>query len=263
MRLADPSSFAGSVGMPSGRRFPLAFGTYTRRTGTGSQVEIVWCTRTAISARSVDVRATCPSTPAVRRPALRCVTCRTLTSVFDQDRSIIFCRDRTWARFRSRVALKILRRSRRTLPSWAGQLMASQSGTSSGPFIRVRPDAELAVEQRAEGWRVRWVLAQQGGSLVPRSVKIEPEDRQTPPGGITSNLLRGLSPARVSISAAASRAEGVRGNDFRALTLRWAERDAAELGPETAEPRRSGRPQLSESLLRDIAIADLGGRRER
>jgi len=65
----------------------LAFGTYTRRTGTGSQPEIVWWTQTAISALVLDDRATCPSIPGVLRPALRCVTCRTLTSVFDQDRS--------------------------------------------------------------------------------------------------------------------------------------------------------------------------------
>ena len=120
--------------MPSGRRFPLAFGTYTRRTGTGCQEEIVWWTQTAISTLAVDDSATCPSTPAVLRPALRCVTCRTLTSVFDQDRSIIFCSDRTLAQSCSRVALKILRRSRPTLPSCSRQSMASQSGTSSSPF---------------------------------------------------------------------------------------------------------------------------------
>ena len=95
----------------------MAFGTYTRRTGIGSQVEIVRCTCTAISALAVEVSATCPSTPGVRRPALRCVTCRTLTSVFDHDRSNIFCKDRTRAQSCSRVALKILRRSRLTLPS--------------------------------------------------------------------------------------------------------------------------------------------------
>src|SRR5439155_26906764 len=58
----------------------------------------------------------------------------TLTSVFDHDRSIIFCSDRTWAQSCSRVALKILRRSLRTLPSCRRQSMASHSGTSSGPF---------------------------------------------------------------------------------------------------------------------------------
>ena len=45
-----------------------------------------------------------------------------------------WCRDRTLAQSRSRVALKILRRSLRTLPSWNRQSMASQSGRSSGPF---------------------------------------------------------------------------------------------------------------------------------
>ena len=54
------------------------------------------CTRTATSARASEVSATSPSIPAVLRPALRCVTCRTLSSVFDRDRSISFCRVRTF-----------------------------------------------------------------------------------------------------------------------------------------------------------------------
>jgi hypothetical protein len=37
------------------------------------------CTRTAISALAWLVSATSPSIPAVLRPALRCVACRTLT----------------------------------------------------------------------------------------------------------------------------------------------------------------------------------------
>ena len=47
-----------------------------------------------------------------RRPEKPCVTCRTLTSVFDRLRSISFCRFRTFAQSPSRVALKILCRSR-------------------------------------------------------------------------------------------------------------------------------------------------------
>ena len=43
--------------------FGLAFGTYTRRTGTGCQEEIVRCTRTAISALALEDSATCPSIP--------------------------------------------------------------------------------------------------------------------------------------------------------------------------------------------------------
>ena len=76
------------------------------------------CTRTATSARACDDKATSPSIPAVRRPVLRWVTCRTLTSVFDQEPNIIFCSDRTVAQSCSRVALKILRRSRATFSSW-------------------------------------------------------------------------------------------------------------------------------------------------
>jgi hypothetical protein len=63
------------------------------------------------------------------------VTCRTLTSVFDQLRSIIFCRFLTRGQSPSFVAVKILPRIRRTLSSWSGQLMASQSRMVSwGPF---------------------------------------------------------------------------------------------------------------------------------
>ena len=53
---------------------------------------MVWCTTTAARALASEVKATSPSIPAVLRPALRCVTCRTLTNVFDQLRSINFCR---------------------------------------------------------------------------------------------------------------------------------------------------------------------------
>ena len=93
------------------------------------------CTRTASAILAGAVSATSPSIPAVARPVLRCVTCRTLTSVFDQDRSIIFCKDLTLARSSSLAALKILRRSRRTLSSCSRQSTASHSrATSSVPF---------------------------------------------------------------------------------------------------------------------------------
>jgi hypothetical protein len=60
---------------------------YTRRTARGRHELREACTRIATAARAWLVNATCPSTPAVLRPVLRCVTCRTLISVFDQDRS--------------------------------------------------------------------------------------------------------------------------------------------------------------------------------
>src|SRR5215472_3480492 len=77
------------TGIPSGRSFARfdAFGIYTRLTATGVQDETDRCTRTATSPLASEVKATSPSIPAVPRPALRCVTCRTLTSVFDLLRS--------------------------------------------------------------------------------------------------------------------------------------------------------------------------------
>jgi hypothetical protein len=98
-------------------------------------VRLLWCTRTASAILAGAVKATSPSIPAVARPVLRCATCRTLTSVFDQDRSIIFCKDLTLARSPSLAALKILRRSRRTLSSCSRQSIASHCrATSSVPF---------------------------------------------------------------------------------------------------------------------------------
>src|SRR6266550_2735064 len=82
------------TGMPSGLVLVLswAFGIYTRLTATGRHELRVACTCTATSARAWAVNATRPSIPAVARPALRCVTCRTLISVFDQLRNMSFCR---------------------------------------------------------------------------------------------------------------------------------------------------------------------------
>ncbi len=72
--------YAVSVGIPSGRSFARfdAFGMYTRLTARGFHDERDWCTRTATSALASGVKATSPSIPAVLRPALRCVTWRTL-----------------------------------------------------------------------------------------------------------------------------------------------------------------------------------------
>ena len=125
------------TGMPSGLSFARfdAFGIYTRLTATGRHDEMDWCTRTATSPLAPEVKATSPSIPAVLRPALRCVTCRTLTSVLDRLRSISFCRFLTFGQSCSCAALKIRCRSRRTSPSQVCQPMASQAGsTSSGPF---------------------------------------------------------------------------------------------------------------------------------
>ena len=81
-RVTDPCWWQRSIstGIPSGRSFARfdAFGMYTRRTGGGFHDVMDWCTCTAISALASEVKATSPSIPAVLRPVLRCVTCRTL-----------------------------------------------------------------------------------------------------------------------------------------------------------------------------------------
>src|ERR1035437_8781005 len=62
--------------MPSGRRFALLplFGMYTRLTGRATNGSELRCTRSAKSALASGVSTTSPSTPAVKRPALRSVT---------------------------------------------------------------------------------------------------------------------------------------------------------------------------------------------
>jgi hypothetical protein len=80
--------------------------------------------------------------PAVARPALRCVTRRTLTSVLAWLRSISFCRLRTRLRSPSCDALKIRCRKRRTSSSTVRHSMPSQSRTSPrGPFATATPTA--------------------------------------------------------------------------------------------------------------------------
>jgi hypothetical protein len=83
--------------MPSGRRFGLpGFGMYTRLTGWALNGSAACCTLSASFALASGVSTTSPSTPAVKRPALRSVTRRTLSSVFARERSINFCRLRTF-----------------------------------------------------------------------------------------------------------------------------------------------------------------------
>ena len=111
------------------------FGIYTRLTGKALNGSACWCTLSASLALACGVSTTSPSTPAVIRPALRSVTRRTLTSVFARDRSINFCRLRTFFRSPAFDAVKIRCRSRRTSSSTRRQSTACQSkSASSGPF---------------------------------------------------------------------------------------------------------------------------------
>src|SRR5436305_5688200 len=108
---------------------------YTRLTGRATNGSVLRCILATKFALALEVSATSPSMPAVRRPALRSLTRRTLKSAFAREQSINFCRLRTLARSPARDAVKIRCRSRRTLSSQARQSTASQSRiASSGPF---------------------------------------------------------------------------------------------------------------------------------
>ena len=121
-----------------------------------------WCTRTAICVLASEVSATSPSIPAVLRPVLRCVTCRTLISVQARDRSISFCRFLTRGQSCSCDAVKIRCRSRRTCSSCVRQSILSHCtgalrGWSSGPFT-----IRAAAVTPATAGAVHWPPSQTG-----------------------------------------------------------------------------------------------------
>ena len=110
--------YAGTVGSPSGRCFPFALATYTRLTGLGAHWPLWICTEAAKKAFPGAVTTTAPSTPAVLRPALSPVTRRTLNRALARDRSISFCKLRTFLRSPAcdaakSVAANAVRRPRR------------------------------------------------------------------------------------------------------------------------------------------------------
>src|SRR6266487_3254380 len=129
------NALSAITGIPSPRRFPFALGMNTRLTGLGLHTAAPCWSQAANSAFSPASSTTLPSTPAVLRPAFCSVTRRTLSNAFARERSISFCRLRTFFRSPAWVAVKIRCRSRRTSSSTRRHSTASQSKTSpSGPF---------------------------------------------------------------------------------------------------------------------------------
>ena len=128
------------TGMPSGRCFPFAFSMYTRLTGRAVGAASWWRNRSARAAFPGAVTTTTLSTPAVWRPALSSVTRRTLESALARDRSINFCKLRTFFRSPACDAVKMRCRRRRTSSSTFGQSIDGQSRASpSGPFATAMP----------------------------------------------------------------------------------------------------------------------------
>jgi hypothetical protein len=86
----------------------------TRLTGMALNGSRECCTRSASFILASALSTTSPSTPAVRRPALRSVTRRTLISVLARERNINLCSRRTRLRSPALDAAKIRCRNRRT-----------------------------------------------------------------------------------------------------------------------------------------------------
>ena len=108
---------------------------YTRLTGMALNGSALCCTLSTSCILASGVSTTSPSTPAVKRPALRSVTRRTLKSVFARERSINFCNRRTLARSPAFDAVKIRCRNRRTSASVRRQSTWRQRrASSSGPL---------------------------------------------------------------------------------------------------------------------------------
>lgn len=125
------------------------------------------------------------------------------------------------------------------------------------PDEDVWTDAVAAVEQRTEGWQARWVLAEHDGDVVVRSLCLEPSGRSTPAGGVTSNLLRALSPAQAAAAATEVLAARSEARDLDGIRLRYAKLAAQDMGPKPPGTPRRGRPPLPASLLQEVAVAYL------
>ena len=115
-----------------------AFGMYTRLTGGAATVGCRGAPAPPAPPWPGRSSATSPSIPAVLRPALRCVTRRTLTSVFAPGTQHQLLQVAgPLARSPACVALKIRCRSRRTFSSIAAASRCSPSrAVVPGPFTR-------------------------------------------------------------------------------------------------------------------------------
>lgn len=125
---------------------------------------------------------------------------------------------------------------------------------------QARTDAIGAVvEESLDGWQVRWVVAEQAGVLVVRSVHLEPIGTATPEGGITARLLRELSPIRTlaCFDPTATQEGGGAVDEYTTLAVQFAREAVTRVGPDPLPGRVRGRPRLPEDLLARVAMAYL------
>lgn len=102
-----------------------------------------------------------PSTPAVLRPALSCVTRRTETSTFARDRNIRRCRLRTRLWFASFAAVKIRCLSARTSASTFDQTMSGHQSkrSSAGLFAEASNIPRSSLRIRTFRSRLTWLTS--------------------------------------------------------------------------------------------------------
>lgn len=146
-----------------------------------------------------------------------------------------------------------------SLRAKAANITAELAAQGVRPDQEVRTDATREATIVVDGWQVRWVLASQAGGLVPRALHLEPVNRETPPGGITTNLLRELSPSD-AVSAAAAHDPG--DETIEGVILNWSESTRRRLGPaDLPDTRRRpgppGRPRIGNDELARAAAAYL------
>jgi hypothetical protein len=103
------------------------------------------------------------SMPGVYLPAFTCVTCRTLSRLFDRLRNMSFCSERTFLQSPAWVARKIRCLRLRTDRCTFRQLTAFQSVGFSGPFAlpwaRIQLSLRLAIFTTFFGWFTRSLSA--------------------------------------------------------------------------------------------------------
>lgn len=119
-------------------------------------------------------------------------------------------------------------------------------------------DAVATVEQEAGGWTVRWLLARHDGAYVVRSVRVEPLSPSTPAGGITTNLLRELSPSSAVAMAGEARDSARRPLEpFEEVGfgIAFLEEYVKRMGPVHAKKPTRGRPRTTDRRLAEVALA--------
>lgn len=156
-------------------------------------------------------------------------------------------------------SMYLLYREQGFSPDVARQMVAGGTDTSAVDVSDEPPPSDELAEayETSQNWRAVWRFARQGGQLVVRSVTLEPVGSATPDGGITSAVLRELSPPRAIQEAAAGLEEFAAPGTFGELLLRW--RTEAVQAYERTLPSgpKGGRPRLSDEHLRAVALAYL------